>query len=269
MRVIAGSARGTRLGAVPGRAARVRPSARGLFSPGERRRRRRAPDLGPVRGHGRPRDRGALARRRARHLRRSLGRIARRGPWNLDERTSRMPRRSSARRPSLFSRERVTRHRPRSPSSTPYDAPPGRSREPLGADAWMACPARLDRGAHPPEAVFQRCNSSRLGRRERARLRRQPRHLLPGGMTSGPDRPVPGTFDPVTNGHLDIIVRTSRSFDAVLVAVLENPSKEPLFGIEERVSMLKEATGDRRTSRSGRSPGSSSSTRRSGTCGSW
>ena len=53
----------------------------------------------------------------------------------------------------------------------------------------------------------------------------------------------PGTFDPVTNGHLDIIVRTSRSFDAVLVAVLENPSKEPLFGIEERVSMLKEATG--------------------------
>ena len=60
----------------------------------------------------------------------------------------------------------------------------------------------------------------------------------------GPTALCPGTFDPVTNGHLDIIVRTSRSFDAVLVAVLENPSKEPLFGIEERVSMLKEATGD-------------------------
>jgi pantetheine-phosphate adenylyltransferase len=59
----------------------------------------------------------------------------------------------------------------------------------------------------------------------------------------GPTALCPGTFDPVTNGHLDIIVRTSRSFDAVLVAVLENPSKEPLFGIEERVSMLKEATG--------------------------
>jgi pantetheine-phosphate adenylyltransferase len=60
----------------------------------------------------------------------------------------------------------------------------------------------------------------------------------------GPTALCPGTFDPVTNGHLDIIVRTSRSFDAVLVAVLENPSKEPLFGIEERVGMLKEATGE-------------------------
>ena len=60
----------------------------------------------------------------------------------------------------------------------------------------------------------------------------------------GPTALCPGTFDPVTNGHLDIIVRTSRLFDTVIVAVLENPSKEPLFGIEERVSMLKEATSD-------------------------
>ena len=60
----------------------------------------------------------------------------------------------------------------------------------------------------------------------------------------GPTALCPGTFDPVTNGHLDIIVRTSKSFDAVLVAVLENPSKEPLFGLEERVGMLKEATGE-------------------------
>jgi pantetheine-phosphate adenylyltransferase len=60
----------------------------------------------------------------------------------------------------------------------------------------------------------------------------------------GPTALCPGTFDPVTNGHLDIIVRTSRSFDAVVVAVLENPSKESLFAIEERVGMLKEATGD-------------------------
>ena len=54
----------------------------------------------------------------------------------------------------------------------------------------------------------------------------------------------PGTFDPVTNGHLDIIVRTSRCFDDVVVAVLENPSKAPLFSLEERVAMLKEATAD-------------------------
>ena len=58
----------------------------------------------------------------------------------------------------------------------------------------------------------------------------------------GPTALCPGTFDPVTNGHLDVIGRTSRSFDAVVVAVLENPSKAPLFGIEERVTMLKEAT---------------------------
>ena len=51
----------------------------------------------------------------------------------------------------------------------------------------------------------------------------------------------PGTFDPVTNGHLDIIGRASRHFDAVVVGVLENPSKKPLFEVEERVAMLKDA----------------------------
>jgi len=52
----------------------------------------------------------------------------------------------------------------------------------------------------------------------------------------------PGTFDPVTNGHLDIIERAGRHFDTVVVAVLDNPAKEPMFGVKERVSMLKEAT---------------------------
>jgi pantetheine-phosphate adenylyltransferase len=52
----------------------------------------------------------------------------------------------------------------------------------------------------------------------------------------------PGTFDPVTNGHLDIIERAARRFDALLVGVLDNPAKQPLFAVEERVSMLKEAT---------------------------
>jgi pantetheine-phosphate adenylyltransferase len=49
----------------------------------------------------------------------------------------------------------------------------------------------------------------------------------------------PGSFDPVTNGHKDIIERASRVFDRVIVSVLENPRKEPLFSIEERVEMLK------------------------------
>ena len=51
----------------------------------------------------------------------------------------------------------------------------------------------------------------------------------------------PGTFDPVTNGHIDIIERAAGRFDALVVGVLDNPSKEPLFGAEERVGMLKEA----------------------------
>jgi len=54
----------------------------------------------------------------------------------------------------------------------------------------------------------------------------------------------PGTFDPVTNGHLDIIGRTSQRFDEVVVGVLENPSKQPLFSLEERVALLGEALRD-------------------------
>ena len=52
----------------------------------------------------------------------------------------------------------------------------------------------------------------------------------------------PGTFDPVTNGHLDIIERAGQLFDAVIVGVLDNPAKQPLFSAEERVQMLKEVT---------------------------
>ncbi len=51
----------------------------------------------------------------------------------------------------------------------------------------------------------------------------------------------PGSFDPVTNGHLDIIERTARHFDDVLVAVIRNPQKsEPLFTLAEREEMLRE-----------------------------
>jgi pantetheine-phosphate adenylyltransferase len=54
----------------------------------------------------------------------------------------------------------------------------------------------------------------------------------------------PGTFDPVTNGHLDIIGRTSQTVDSVVVGVLENPSKQPLFTLDERVALLREAVAD-------------------------
>jgi pantetheine-phosphate adenylyltransferase len=52
----------------------------------------------------------------------------------------------------------------------------------------------------------------------------------------------PGSFDPVTNGHLDIIDRASRLYDELIVAVLINQSKHGLFSVEERLDMLREVT---------------------------
>jgi pantetheine-phosphate adenylyltransferase len=52
----------------------------------------------------------------------------------------------------------------------------------------------------------------------------------------------PGSFDPVTNGHLDIITRAAGLYDEVIVAVLRNPNKIPMFTVDERVEMLREAT---------------------------
>lgn len=51
----------------------------------------------------------------------------------------------------------------------------------------------------------------------------------------------PGTFDPVTNGHLDIIERGLRIFDEVIVAVAANPKKQPLFTVEERLGFIRES----------------------------
>ena len=52
----------------------------------------------------------------------------------------------------------------------------------------------------------------------------------------------PGTFDPPTNGHVDLIQRGAKIFDHLTVAILINPVKNPLFTVEERAEMLKEAT---------------------------
>lgn len=54
----------------------------------------------------------------------------------------------------------------------------------------------------------------------------------------------PGSFDPVTNGHLDIIRRSASLVDELIVGVLNNNAKTPLFSVEERVKMLKEVTKD-------------------------
>ena len=52
----------------------------------------------------------------------------------------------------------------------------------------------------------------------------------------------PGTFDPITNGHIDIIERGQKLFDKMIVAVAENPQKKPLFDVAERIEMIKGAT---------------------------
>lgn len=53
----------------------------------------------------------------------------------------------------------------------------------------------------------------------------------------------PGTFDPPTNGHIDLIQRGSKLFEHLTVGILKNPVKNPLFTLEERVEMLREVTG--------------------------
>ena len=61
------------------------------------------------------------------------------------------------------------------------------------------------------------------------RLSRKPPHVI---------AIYPGSFDPITNGHLDLIQRGSRMFDRLIVSILRNDAKEPLFSVEERTEML-------------------------------
>src|SRR5690606_12082936 len=54
----------------------------------------------------------------------------------------------------------------------------------------------------------------------------------------------PGSFDPFTNGHMDIVQRAAKQFDKLIVAVLNNTSKNPLFTLEERMEFLRKVTAD-------------------------
>ena len=54
----------------------------------------------------------------------------------------------------------------------------------------------------------------------------------------------PGSFDPITNGHLDIVARALAVFDSVVVAVLANPRKTPLFTVDERIAIIRDALGE-------------------------
>ncbi len=52
----------------------------------------------------------------------------------------------------------------------------------------------------------------------------------------------PGTFDPITDGHLDLIIRASKLFSQVVVAIATNPGKAPLFSLEDRIAMVEDVT---------------------------
>ena len=54
----------------------------------------------------------------------------------------------------------------------------------------------------------------------------------------------PGSFDPITNGHLNIIARAAKSFDQLIVCVMVNGDKHPMFSLEERVEMIRRVTQD-------------------------
>ena len=71
------------------------------------------------------------------------------------------------------------------------------------------------------------------------------RHLAGSFISNMETRAVyPGSFDPVTNGHIDLIQRSAALFDKVVVAILRNTEKTPLFTVEERAEMLAEAVRD-------------------------
>ncbi len=66
--------------------------------------------------------------------------------------------------------------------------------------------------------------------------------IAPGpGMRRDVTAIYPGSFDPITNGHLDIIERSARLFDKVIVAILENPEKSPLLPLDERAALIRDS----------------------------
>ena len=64
--------------------------------------------------------------------------------------------------------------------------------------------------------------------------------MSPSGAPSGRLAIFPGSFDPLTNGHVDIVLRSAHLFERVVVAVLVNPDKRPLFSSDERVAIIRD-----------------------------
>ena len=227
MRIIAGSAKGTRLGPVPaGDASRVRSRPRGRVREPRGAGRGRAASWtcspGPARwGSRRSRaarpQRGSSTGRRRRWRRPGQpGARAAGGPGPASDvlravRSGRGTR--GTRTTSSSSIRRTTSARP---SSTPCLAAPG---------ARLAPRRRLDGDRDPRSEGFAACGSATLGRREAAPVRGQPPDPLPGGWM-GLTALCPGTFDPVTYGHLDIIGRAPRR--------CSTPSRSPWWRTRRR-----------------------------------
>ena len=68
--------------------------------------------------------------------------------------------------------------------------------------------------------------------------------MIDNGISNQKIALYPGSFDPITNGHLDVLERASRMFDVVVIAVLNHPSKKAYLTVEERVKLIKEATAN-------------------------
>ena len=89
--------------------------------------------------------------------------------------------------------------------------------------------------------------------------------MTPAGPPNGRLAVFPGSFDPLTNGHVDIILRSAHLFERIIVAVLVNAEKKPLFTADERVAIIREVFQRIPERRSGhRSTGCSSTTRGGG-----
>ncbi len=71
-------------------------------------------------------------------------------------------------------------------------------------------------------------------------------------MTQAPNYRIaiyPGTFDPLTNGHVDLLARASRMFDCIVLAIAESPHKEPAFALDERIRLARQVLEDQRIDR--------------------
>ena len=255
-RVIAGSARGIRLGA-PGAgtrpiADRVKQTLFAILEPELRG--ARVPR--PVRGQRRRRDRGAVARRRARDLRRAgPGRAPRSSPRTSRGPTSAGPRRAD--RPGRSSR--WLRDPDGRDAAAPFDVvlvdPPYAETELLRPPRGRSAPLLAPGAPGRRQALLARPAAGRVGLLASDRERRfgeTDADVLParGGRWTTV-AVYPGSFDPITNGHLDIVTRAAAVFDRVIVAVLANPRKSPLLPVETRIGVIARA---RATAGVGRRP---------------